>query len=174
MTIREYSENSRDKDGSDDERGGIETSLAVSVLSLSLVHLPSTVVTASTHTETHADDGREDHKHDTDARTYEKSCLIADPLQKKGIHNQCLPSQSRFWDIVVFWHTVMSLPVVAGPHFLAGTSMHTQTRTHRKRKKKTQNKVSMTAKALTGGRIPISTVRREVKATSTVKEENKR
>lgn len=137
------------------------------------MHLPSTVVTASTHTEAHADEGHEDHKHDADARTYEKPRLVADPLQKNGIHNQCLPTPLQFGHIDVFWHTVTSLPVVAGPHFLAATSMHKQTRAHSKRETKTQNKVSMTAKALRGGRIPISKVRGEVKATSGVKDGNK-
>lgn len=79
-------ENSHDEDGGGDERGGVETSLTVGVLSLSLVHFPSAVLTASTHTETHAYDGREHHEQDPDGRTYEESGLVVDPLQEDGIH----------------------------------------------------------------------------------------
>lgn len=78
-------DNSHDEDGSADERGGVETSLTVSVLSLSLVHLSSAVLAASAHAETHADDGRENHERDTDGRTYEKSRLVVDPLRSDKV-----------------------------------------------------------------------------------------
>lgn len=71
---------SRDEDGGGDERGGVETSLTVGVLPLSLVHLPSAVLAAPTHAETRAYDGDEDHEDDTDGCTYEESGLVVDPL----------------------------------------------------------------------------------------------
>ena len=74
-------EDSHDEDGGCDEWGGVEASLAVGVLSLSLVHLPSAVLTTSTHTEEHAYDGGEHHDHNTDGRTYEESGLVVDPLK---------------------------------------------------------------------------------------------
>lgn len=83
---KEDDDDSHDEDGCGDERGRVETPLTVDVLSLSLVHLPSAVVTASTHTETQAYDGGEDHEHDTDGRTYEETGLVVDPLQEERIH----------------------------------------------------------------------------------------
>lgn len=77
---------SHDEDGGGDERGGIETSLTVGVLPLSLVHLPSAVLTTSTHTETCAYDGGEDHKQDADGRTDEEASLIVNPLQGEKIY----------------------------------------------------------------------------------------
>lgn len=77
---------SHDEDGGGDERGGVETSLTVGVLPLPLVHLPSTVLTAATHTETCANDGSEDHEHNADGPTYEETSLVVDPLQGHRIH----------------------------------------------------------------------------------------
>lgn len=88
MTMKKTDDDgdSRDEDGGADERCCIETSLAVGVLPLSLVHLPSTVLTAPTHTEAHADDGCEDHKDDSDGGTDEKSSLVVDPLRDESGH----------------------------------------------------------------------------------------
>lgn len=83
---KEDGDDSHDEDGGGDERGSVETPLTVDVLSLSLVHLPSAVLTASTHAETHAYDGGEHHEHDTDGRTYEETGLVVDPLQEDRIH----------------------------------------------------------------------------------------
>lgn len=68
---REEEENrSHDEDGGSNERGGEEPSVAVGVFPLPLMHLTSTVVTASTHAETGGNDGGEDHKHDPKDRAY--------------------------------------------------------------------------------------------------------
>lgn len=72
---------SHDEDGRGHEGGGVEPSLTVSVLPLSLVHLASAVLAAPTHAETRADDGREDHDQDSDRRAYEEPHLVADPLR---------------------------------------------------------------------------------------------
>lgn len=73
--------NSHDEDGGGDEWGRVETPLAVAVLPLPLVHLPSAVLTAAAHTEAHADDGREDHKQDADGGANEETGLVVGPLQ---------------------------------------------------------------------------------------------
>lgn len=77
----EDEDNSHDEDGGGDERRRVETPLAVGVLPLPLVHLPSAVLTASAHTEAHADDGCEDHKQDADGGTYEEPGLVVGPLR---------------------------------------------------------------------------------------------
>lgn len=75
-----FQRNSHDEDRCGDERGGVEPSLAVSVLPLSLMHLTSTVFAAPTHAETRADDGREDKDQDSDCSAYEEPHLVVDPL----------------------------------------------------------------------------------------------
>lgn len=66
---KEEDDNSHDEDGGGDKRGGEETSVAVCVFPLPLMHLTSAVITASTHAETRGYDGSQDHKHDANART---------------------------------------------------------------------------------------------------------
>lgn len=163
---KEDHDNSHDEDGSGDEWGSVETSLTVSVLSLSLVHLPSTVLTASTHTEAHANDGCEDHKQDADCPTYEKSRLVVRPLP--GDKSRTV---LNLRDIVVkcvkFEETVMSLPAATGPRSPAENtparaeeqaSIPVHRRTHRQSRRITveQNKVREANKRLLGCRIPIS------------------
>lgn len=72
---------SHDEDGRGHEGGGVEPSLTVSVLPLSLVHLAPAVLAAPAHAETHADDGREDHDQDSDRRAHEEPHLVVDPLR---------------------------------------------------------------------------------------------
>lgn len=79
-------DDSHNEDGGADERGGVETSVAVSVFPLSLMHLPSAVIAASAHAEAHGYDGSEDHKQDAKACTYEESRLVLDPLQGESSH----------------------------------------------------------------------------------------
>lgn len=91
MKMINDSDDSHDKDGGGDERGSVETSLTVNVLPLSLVHLPSTVFTAPTYAEAHANDGGKDHEYDTDGCTYKESCLVVDPLQEDSIYSINIP-----------------------------------------------------------------------------------
>lgn len=85
-TVKKRNDDSHDEDGCSNQRGGIETSVTVCVFPLSLMHLPSTVITASTHAEAHSYDGDKDHKHDAEGCTYEKSRLVLDPLREESIH----------------------------------------------------------------------------------------
>lgn len=72
---------SHDEDGRGHQGSGVEPSLTVSVLPLSLVHLASAVLAAPAHAETHADDGREDHDQDSHRRAHEEPHLVVDPLR---------------------------------------------------------------------------------------------
>lgn len=67
---KEEDDSSHDEDGGGDEWGGEETSVAVCIFPLPLMHLASTVIAASTHAETRGYDGSQDHKHDANDRTY--------------------------------------------------------------------------------------------------------
>lgn len=66
------------------------------------MHLPSAVLTASAHTETHAYDGGEHHKQDTDGPTYEESCFVVDPLREDRIQTIIILPHSVNDDTVVF------------------------------------------------------------------------
>lgn len=79
-----FQADSHDEDGRGHEGGGVEPSLTVGVLPLSLVHLASAVLAAPAHAETRADDGREDHDQDSDRRAYEEPHLVVDPLRVGG------------------------------------------------------------------------------------------
>lgn len=72
---------SHDEDGRGHQGSGVEPSLTVSVLPLSLVHLASAVLAAPAHAETHADDRREDHDQDSHRRAHEEPHLVVDPLR---------------------------------------------------------------------------------------------
>lgn len=73
---------SHDEDGGGDQRGGVEPSLTVGVLPLSLVHLAATVLAAAAHAEAGADDGREDQEQDPHRGAYEEAHLVVDPLRE--------------------------------------------------------------------------------------------
>lgn len=127
--IKAEKNDSHNEDGGGDERGGEETSLAVDVLSLSLVHLPSAVVTAPAQTETQADDGGEDQEDDADGRTYEESGLVVDPLQEEEIFIRSQIASLHHLHAIVFWENKVtrSLPGGTAPHFLAVTPEHMHT-----------------------------------------------
>lgn len=82
QVVAEDEDHSHDEDGGGNERGRVEAPLAVGVLPLPLVHLPSAVLTASAHTEAHADDGREDHEQDADGGAHEEPGLVVGPLRQ--------------------------------------------------------------------------------------------
>lgn len=96
-TVKKRNDDSHDEDGCSNQRGGIETSVTVCVFPLSLMHLPSTVITASTHAEAHSYDGDKDHKHDAEGCTYEKSRLVLDPLREESIHPVISPLSALYF-----------------------------------------------------------------------------
>lgn len=117
------------------------------------MHLPSAVFTASTHTETHAYDGGEHHKQDPNGRTDEESGLVVDPLQGKRIH----PIIISLIDPYVLWVSFKKRPYEEFTCSMRTTFSGCNTATRGfTSKKKTENKVSVTAKRLRQSKIPVS------------------
>lgn len=122
-TVKKRNDDSHDEDGCSNQRGGIETSVTVCMFPPSLMHLPSTVITASTHAEAHSYDGDKDHKHDAEGCTYEKSGLLRTGSTAGGEHSpsyQSALSPLRFTEICSESCVERSLPAATRRRFLAG------------------------------------------------------